>query len=319
MASRPVAYSTADVLAARPPRHSVSFEKPWAYFVEDERSAEGIIQPVATIFLTNRECAFHCLMCDLWKNTREESTPQGAVPEQLDFALARLPPANVIKLYNSGNFLDPRAVPIEDWPRIAERVAPFDRVIVENHPRLNLDRAPRFAECLSARLELAMGLETVHPEVLPRLNKQMTVHDFANACRDLRQHDIEIRAFILLRPPFLTEQEGIHWSLKSIAFAFDQGVTCCSVIATRGGNGIMERLAQQGDFSPPSLSSLERVLEHGIAMRRGRVFADTWEAEQLVSCAQCGPARIARIRQLNLQQTILPPVICPGEHHAPTL
>ena len=26
---------------------------------------------VATLFLTNRECPFRCLMCDLWKNTLE--------------------------------------------------------------------------------------------------------------------------------------------------------------------------------------------------------------------------------------------------------
>ena len=91
---------------------------------------------MATLFLTNRECPFRCLMCDLWKHTLEETVPVGAIPAQIDFALERLPPAKHIKLYNSGNFFDPQAIPREDYAEIARRVRSFDTLIVENHPRL---------------------------------------------------------------------------------------------------------------------------------------------------------------------------------------
>ncbi len=46
--------------------------RPYAFLSEDERSREGAIVPVNTIFLTNRECPWHCVMCDLWKNTLAE-------------------------------------------------------------------------------------------------------------------------------------------------------------------------------------------------------------------------------------------------------
>ena len=77
---------------------------PWAFFVEEERSAAGEVVPVATVFLTNRECPWRCVMCDLWRNTLAEETPAGAIPTQIEYALERLPAARQIKLYNSGSF-----------------------------------------------------------------------------------------------------------------------------------------------------------------------------------------------------------------------
>ena len=73
-------------------------------------------------------------MCDLWRNTLTETVPTGAIPAQIDYALQRLPPARQIKLYNSGSFFDPQAIPLQDYPAIASSVKGFERVIVECHP-----------------------------------------------------------------------------------------------------------------------------------------------------------------------------------------
>src|SRR5205823_2935469 len=126
-------------------------------------------------------------------------------------------------------------------------------------------------DMLRPALQVAMGLETVHPDVLPRLNKRMTLADLERATRFLSSHDIAVRAFILLRPPFLDEPEGVHWAKESLRFAFDVGVECCVVIPTRPGNGALEELQRQGHFAPPRLESLEEVHEYGIGLRRGRV------------------------------------------------
>jgi archaeosine synthase beta-subunit len=305
-----ILYGDAEILGHRPPKNAVDPRQPYAFFVEQERTAKGHVEDVATIFLTNRECPFRCLMCDLWKNTTDVAVPTGAIPEQIEFALARLPAARHIKLYNSGNFFDPQAVPRADYAAIADRVRDFETVIVENHPRLCGDHCLRIADRLAGRLEIAIGLETVHPQVLPALNKRMTIRDFDEAVRFLCRHGLRVRSFILLRPPFLDEQQGITWALRSLAHAFDVGVECCSIIATRGGNGIMERLARQGHFSRPQLHSLEIVLESGIAMQRGRVLADLWDLGALCLCPRCGPLRIERLRHMNWRQQVLPRVAC---------
>ena len=297
-------------MPAASPKNVVDPRRPYAYLVEPECAANGRIEDVATIFLTNRECPFRCLMCDLWKNTTDERVPVGAIPEQIEFALSALPSAKHIKLYNSGNFFDRQAIPREDYAAIARCVASFETVIVENHPKLCGDDCLRFCDLLAGKLEIALGLETIHPDVLPRLNKQMTIDDFQRAVRFLSENEIATRAFILLRPPFLDEAEGVEWALRSMQFAFDAGVQCCSVIPTRDGNGAMEQLRSVGSFEPPTFRSLETVLADGLAMRGGRVFVDLWDAERFFDCERCGPARRDRLAQMNLTQQVLPAISC---------
>ena len=301
------------ILAARPPKNHVDPHRPYAFLVEPECAANGQVEDVATVFLTNRECPFRCLMCDLWKNTTDDRVPVGAIPEQIKFALSQLPAAKHIKLYNSGNFFDRQAIPREDYESIAKCVRSFETVIVENHPKLCGDDCLRFHELLAADLEIALGLETIHPDVLPRMNKQMTVDDFESAVRFCGDNDIATRAFILLRPPFLNEAEGVEWAIRSIEFAFDAGVECCSIIPTRGGNGAMEQLRVEGSFEPPTFRSLETVLDEGLAMQRGRVFVDLWDAERFFDCDTCGPARRDRLQQMNLTQRAAPGVSCDCE------
>lgn len=303
-------FSDAEIVAARPPKADVDPDESYAYLVEPERTAAGTVEDVATVFLTNRECPFRCLMCDLWTHTTDETVPEGAIPAQIDFALERLPPARHIKLYNSGNFFDRKAIPPSDYDAIAARVQGFDTVIVENHPKLCGDACVDFRDRLDGQFEIALGLETAHPTVLDRLNKRMTRDDFRRAVSFLRAHNIDVRTFILLRPPFMSEEEGVEWALRSIDFAFDAGVQTCSVVPTRPGNGMMEQLATEGHYAPPSMDAIETVLEEGIRMDRGRVFMDLWDLERFFDCPDCGPERRERLHQMNLTQTVRPCVAC---------
>jgi radical SAM enzyme (TIGR01210 family) len=296
--------------AQRPARNVVDPWRPYAWSVEPEHTTSGNVEDVATVFLTNRECPFRCLMCDLWKNTTAERVPDGAIVAQLDWALERLSHVMHIKLYNAGNFFDAQAIPPGDLKGIAQRLAQFETVIVECHPRLIDERCLAFREMLKPELQVAMGLETVHPDVLPRLNKRMTLPDFERAVQFLREHDIGVRAFTLLRPPFLDESEGVEWAKRSLDYAFSLGVECCVVIPTRAGNGAMEILQAQGEFSPPQIKSLEKVLEYGISMKSGRVFGDLWDIEKFAVCGHCDRHRAERIRAMNLTQELPAAVRC---------
>ena len=60
-------------------------------------------------------------MCDLHQNTLSTATPRGAIPDQIDYAIQHYPGTEWIKLYNSGNFFDPRSIPPDDYEAILER------------------------------------------------------------------------------------------------------------------------------------------------------------------------------------------------------
>ena len=251
-------------------------------------------------------------MCDLWKNTLTESVPLGAIPGQIDYALTRLSTARQVKLYNSGSFFDPRAIPVEDYHPVAARLHAFERVIVESHPGFVGDRCLQFRDLLPGRLEVAMGLETVHPAVLPRLNKRMTLEQFSAAAHFLRRNNIDLRVFILVQPPFMRANESIHWAERSLDFAFDHGATAATLILTRGGNGAMETLATQGHFVQPRLRTLEAAMSYGLSLGRGRVFSDLWALESFALCSVCKDVRVSRLREMNLSQCVAPSIACPS-------
>jgi radical SAM enzyme (TIGR01210 family) len=298
------------IVAQRPVRATPDPRRPYAFLAERERALSGEVVPVSTLFLTNRECPWRCVMCDLWKNTLTDAVPLGAIPEQIEFALQQLPPARHIKLYNSGSFFDVRAIPPEDYLGIAALLKHFERVIVESHPALIGERCFDFRDLLSGRLEVAMGLETVHPDALQRLNKRVTLEQFAAAAKRLRKQAIDLRVFVLVQPPFVRSDEGLHWAQRSLDFAFDCSATAVTLIPTRAGNGAMEALQETGAFMPPDLRTFEKAVDYGVALGRGRVFADLWEIERIATCMHCRSVRIARLEYINLTQSVPPILAC---------
>ena len=298
------------IVSHRGKKNAVDPLKPYAWLVEKERTASGCIEDIAIIFLTNRECSFHCLMCDLWKNTTDASVSVGNIPKQIEWAIDHLPFTKHLKIYNSGSFFDEKAIQEHDYKRIASLVSNFDTVIVESHPKLINDKCLRFYDMLKPELQVAIGLETVHPEILPKLNKRMNLDDFKNSVSFLNQHGILSRAFILLRPPFLSESEGVYWAKRTLDFAFNVGVECCTVIPTRAGNGAMDLLMDKNYFLPPNIQSLEKVIEYGIQLNAGRVFADVWDIGLFSSCKKCIDQRTNRLIEMNLSQRIADPVKC---------
>jgi len=325
-------FSGREIEALRPARNQVDAYVPYHFLHEQEPGPLGP-ETVNTIFLTGKECAFKCLMCDLWKNTLTGPTPPGAIVRQIDYALSRLPAADTIKLYNNGNFFDPKAVPFSDHAAILDRVRGYGRVVVENHPRLVGEACVRFRDGLAGTLEVAMGLETISPRALPALNKQLTPAVFRRAAIFLTSQGIRVRAFVLLNPPYITNaREGVRWAVETVRFAFESGVHCCSIIATRPGNGVMEALQAAGDYVPPTLGALEEVFAEALGLARGYdgagrdtagngssqrrlVYVDTWDIGFLSSCPRCFAARKARLEKMNLEQIIHPPIVCSCHVH----
>jgi len=293
------------VLGHRGARNVVHADRPYAFFVEEEAGPSGDVGPVATIFLTNRECPYRCVMCDLWRNTLAVSVPSGAIARQIDVALAALPAAATVKLYNSGSFFDHRAIPPDEYEAIARRLRGFDRVIVECHPSLVGDDVLRFRDLLEGRLEVAMGLETAHPAVLEQLNKRMTLESYIAATERLRGYGVDTRAFVLVQPPFLPAAEAVDWAVRSAAFAFEHGAGAVSLIPVRAGNGALDAMVADGSFREPHLSTLEDAFDAALALGAGRVFADTWDLARFSSCARCIDARLRRLMDMNLTQRLI--------------
>ncbi len=162
-----------------------------------------------------------------------------------------------------------------------------------------------------------MGLETAHPGALDRINKRMTLEGFAKAAAHLRRLGVTLRAFLLVSPPFVPADQQDDWLLRSVDFAIETGASVVSLIPTRAGNGALDALAAEGSFRSPRLADLER--SHALSLDRvltaqrraaTRVFADLWDLNRFSDCPQCFDARRTRLHTMNLEQRVLPPVVC---------
>lgn len=258
-------------------RQSLSPWTPQGVIVEREPSAEGPVD-AATVFLTAAECPIGCSMCDLWHNTLMSRTPRGAIPKQINAAAALCSGAQWIKLYNSGNFFDPRSTPVEDEAAIADGCSPFQRVVVENHPRIGKDRVERFRDRLQGRLEVAVGLETVQPRWLHRMGKRMTRDQFAAYARWLKTIDVDLRVFLIVGVPGITAVESIRWARLSTRYASDLGARHISLIPARAGHG----WNRMGDQLPElSLTMMGDLLGHAIddVRQHSCVTVDLWSFE----------------------------------------
>ena len=156
-----------------------------------------------------------------------------------------------------------------------------------------------------------MGLEVADDALLAKLNKRMTLAMFRDAAEFLRAHGIAMRAFVMVKPPFVRgEDEALDFAKRSVDFAFGRGATAVSLIPARFGAAELQVLAQRGDFAPPKLVTLEAALDYGLSLHCGRVFADVWDLGQFADCPECFPARRERFDQINLQQQSLARVAC---------
>ena len=295
-----------EIRALRPPKNPVDPWRPIQVLAESERHADGGVRSWLAVFLAGRECAFTCVFCDLWRNTLDGPTPPGAIPRQLELARTEagpLPAGSGIKLYNASNFFDEKAVPSADWPAIIDAVRPFETVTVECHPRLIGEPLRDFAGRLDGRLEVAMGLETAHPEALAKLNKRMTLDDFDRAATRLEEESVGLRVFVLVGAPFVASEDTVDWTVRSVEYALAAGARVVSLIPIRPGRpneGYMATIARHGGAAPVTLGAVERAFERSLRLGKGVILLDLWDIQELAECRRCAEARIARLTRMNL-------------------
>jgi radical SAM enzyme (TIGR01210 family) len=280
--------------------------------LEEERRPDGRVEQVLTVFLAGAECPFTCSFCDLWRFTLDGPTPHGALTRQLESVIQAIdgPAPDRLKIYNASNFFDQRAVPLEDVLGMARLAAPFSAVTVESHANTIGPRTLAFARQISGRLEVAVGLETIHPLAIERLNKRLDLARFDSAARFLSENGVDLRVFVLLGAPHVAPEESVAWTVRTVEYAVERGAAVVSIIPVRGGNGEMERLQGLGQFTPPTLSQLEECLDLCVRLSGSVVNADLWDVQRIPSCDHCRSERVARLRRLNITGRLEPRVAC---------
>ena len=219
-------------------------------------------------------------MCDLWKNTLTETVPARSNSRTDRIRPPATPTSPPNQALQQRQLLRSSRNPARRPSRHRHTIASFERVIVECHPALIGENCFQFKI-----IEWQPGSSNGSGDrASPNPRQAQQAHDteqFAAAAELLRKNDIDLRVFILVKPPFMREEEALEWAARSLDFAFDCGATAVTLIPTRG------RQRRNGSSCEPSATSPRHDSPHSnppphmaSALKRGRVFADLWDIEQ---------------------------------------
>lgn len=221
-----------------------------------------------------------------------ESAQSIGAPEmlrQFESAARELGDVKVLKVYTSGSFLDECEVPIEVSDRILSECAERNmHLLFESRPEF-VTRA-RLETVLAAHddLEVALGLESSNDSVLTRsIDKGFLVKDYDRAASVLNELGASVRTYVLLKPPFLTEQEAIADSTSTVEYASKvSGTISLNPVNVQKGT-LVEKLWRNWSYRPPWLWSVLEVLKAS-AGRAGRLICEPTGGGRERGAHNCG-------------------------------
>ncbi len=233
------------------------------------------IKKTLEIILTTTRCPFRCLMCGYYKDTIPDSPDPEQIIQQVEKAIKKFPEFEQVKIFNSGNFFDKKAIPPDVQVRLFKMLEDADLVTIENRAEYVNERAlDEFKSRVNVPIEVAMGLEIADRNKLDIINKHMNLEKFAESARLLRKFGFKSKAYILVKPPFTNEKSALELGLKTIDFAEEIGINTITLIPTRVMDRTMAILRDKGYFSPPSEELMHVLAVEALKRAFERVFVD---------------------------------------------
>jgi len=251
--------------------NTVGPEKPLACWTGTD-CFRGEQVPALTIIFRTAGCAWNrCTMCG-YRHERLPSMDERALIHHLESQLEwvrtahRHTPFDLVKIYTSGSFFDPREVP----PPFRRSVAECFRgkaVIAETRPEFIVEDALREFQTVvddgsqEMPLTVAMGLETTSDNIRSRcIDKGFTVGDFLSAAQTARTAGAGVKTYLLLKPPYLTEGEAVDDMIRSIQDAEPYSDMISMNPCTVQRHTVVEKLWRQQAYRPPYLWSVLEIL-----------------------------------------------------------
>ena len=320
-------------------RNEASYDphEPTRVWLDEDNTPGGTMRSL-TIILNTGGCrwarAGGCTMCgyvaesvDGGSVAHEALMDQIAVCTDYEAENADVP-AELIKIYTSGSFLDEREVGAETRRGIAETFADRERMVVESLPDF-VDRE-KIADFTDRGLDtdVAIGLETATDRVRHDcVNKYFDFAEFEAACAEAVAADeaagdtvdTGVKAYLLMKPPFLAESEAVADMIDSVERCL--AVDGCHTVSMNPCNvqryTMVDELYFNEGYRPPWLWSVAHVLRE-TADVDGIVVSDPvghGSDRGPHNCKECDDRVQTAIKDFGLRQdpTVFEQVSCPCE------
>jgi radical SAM enzyme (TIGR01210 family) len=244
-----------------------------------------------------------CTMCGYFNDCLPDATGKHLVT-QMTRALEKCNGQRILKIFTSGSFLDDREVPKEARNEMLSMASgKFEQVVVETRPEF-VSRET-LEECLSGvdGLQISLGLESANDIVLRHsINKGFLYDDYLGAAKIIKESGATLKTYLLVKPPFLTEREAITDTVNS-ATQIKEITDVISINPVNVQRGtLVERLWRRGEYRPPWLWSVVKILEEckDLGPRTASFPTGGGKKRGAHNCLKCDAEVLEKIEEFSL-------------------
>ena len=198
-------------------------KKPVSFWSEKDVLDKKIADVFVIIFRT-QGCSWAlksgCSMCGYFNDSMWKKVSDDDILTQFNTAMNNYSDQKFVKIFTSGSFLDNKELaPIIRKEILSKLLETTDKISVESRPEFITDKTLSEIKKIndSKIFEVGIGLETANDSIRKDyLNKGFTFDDYKKAASILKKHDMKLKTYVLIKPPFLTEKESIDDAIKTI-------------------------------------------------------------------------------------------------------
>jgi radical SAM enzyme (TIGR01210 family) len=225
----------------------------------------GYPEPTSVVIFRTKGCSWYnfssCSMCGYFNDVSSKIQDENLY-RQVDYAFKSLGETRILKVFTSGSFLDPLEVPpgVRNY-FMDQAKANLDKLLVESRTEYVNERNLSGIKNNGLDIRIAIGLESSNDSIIKEsINKGSTFAKFLESARVIKDLDLELRTYLLLKPPFISEKASIEDMIKSVkdvsGISDDVSVNPMNIQK----NTMVEKLWKNGLYRPPRLWSIARIL-----------------------------------------------------------
>ncbi|MEM1609513.1 MAG: archaeosine biosynthesis radical SAM protein RaSEA [Thermoplasmata archaeon] len=245
-----------------------------------------------------------CSMCGYFSDTNPQNVSGENIMNQVNMAMKKYKGEKVVKIYNSGSFFDENEIDAETQLKIIDSFSQAERILVETRPEFITRKSLEKFKGKENKIMIAIGLESKNENVLKNsINKGLNPSLYLERANLAKELGFQIKTYILLKPPFLTEKQSIEDSINSIIFSSNLS----DIISLNPVNvqnfTLVEKLWIEGYYRPPWLWSVIEVLKRTSHLKKVVSFPTApGSIRGPHNCKECDDFAIKAIEEFSFTQ-----------------
>jgi radical SAM enzyme (TIGR01210 family) len=243
-------------------------KKPVSFWSEKDVLDGKIVDAFVIIFRT-KGCSWAlnsgCSMCGYFNDSMWQVVSDKDLITQLNFAMENYSGQKFIKIFTSGSFFDKEEISSKSRIEVLNKLKDStEKISVESRPEYVNDKTLKEIIPIigSKKFEIGIGLETSNDFVRKNcLNKGFKFVDYKKAANIVKKQNFELKTYILIKPPFLTEKESIDDAIKTVEDIkyITNSISFNPTNVQR--NTFVNYLWKKRKYRPPWLFSIVKILK----------------------------------------------------------